>query len=83
MGVKKGGNASTFADTANVDPLMREGGEKFGNTHLNNAPEGQRERSPHSGIIAIFAILTPPGVRVTIPSSNDPGVVSNPKYTIE
>ena len=59
MGVKKGGHASTFTDTANVDASMREGCDPHDNTYLNNSPEGQSERSPRSGTIAIFAILTP------------------------
>ena len=45
---------------ANVDAPVRDWCDPHDNTYLNNAPEGRNERSPRSGTIAIFAILTPP-----------------------
>ena len=59
MGATRGGNASTFADMANVGALMREGCDPHENTYLNNPPEGRSERPLRSGAIAKIAILTP------------------------
>ena len=59
MGAKKGGNASTFADTANVGAPVRERCDPHDNTYLTNTLQGRSERPPRSGAIAKIAILAP------------------------
>ena len=59
MGAKKGWNASTFADTANVGAAVREGREIYANTYYIDGPKGRSERVALSGAIAKIAILTP------------------------
>ena len=58
-GVKKGGNASMFADPANVDAPVREWCGPHENTYLNLTPEGRSGRTPRSGTIAKIVIFAP------------------------
>jgi len=46
---------------ANLDAVGRDGRNIIANTYQNNSPKGRNERTPRSGAIAIFVILTPLG----------------------
>jgi hypothetical protein len=55
----KGGNASTTAETANVNAAAREGRNLPINTYQNKFLQGQNDHTSRLGTIAVFMIWTP------------------------
>ena len=55
---------STIAKEVNVDAAARERRKSHTLGHHNKCPKFRTNRAPRSGVIAIFAILTPPAREV-------------------